>query len=51
MEKQSDPDFLHLTEEALQSTQLYQGRLLDLRLDRVRLPDGSEATRRRMGIF
>ncbi len=45
MEKQSDPDFLHLTEEALQSTQLYQGRLLDLRLDRVRLPDGSEATR------
>ncbi len=35
----------HLHEEELESTQLYRGRLLDVRLDRVRLPDGSEATR------
>ena len=35
----------HLREEAVESTPLYRGRLLDVRKDRVRLPDGSEATR------
>ena len=39
------PADTHLHEEELESTQLYRGRLLDVRLDRVRLPDGSEATR------
>ena len=35
----------HLRESTLDSQRVYQGRFLDVRLDRVRLPDDSEATR------
>ena len=35
----------HLVERQIESTQVYKGKLLDVRSDRVRLPDGSEATR------
>ena len=35
----------HLREQLVEATQVWRGRLLDVRRDRVRLPDGSEATR------
>lgn len=35
----------HLIETELESTQAYRGRLLDIRVDRVRQPDGNETTR------
>lgn len=35
----------HLEEQQLASEQVWQGRLLDVRRDRVRLPDGSESAR------
>lgn len=35
----------HLVEETLSSRQLFRGKLLRLRMDTVRLPDGAEATR------
>ena len=35
----------HLRESIVDSRQVYQGRFLDVRQDRVRLPDASEATR------
>jgi ADP-ribose pyrophosphatase len=35
----------HLHEEQLESIQLFRGKLLDLRRDRVRLPDGQECLR------
>ena len=35
----------HLREEKIDSTQVFDGKLLKVRLDRIRLPDGSEATR------
>lgn len=35
----------HLREETLESTRVYQGHFIDLRRDRVRLPDGREAGR------
>ncbi len=38
-------DYPHLHEEQLESTQVFRGRLLDVRLDRVRLPDGEECQR------
>lgn len=38
-------DHCHLHEEALDSTQVFKGRLLDVRRDRVSLPDGSEGVR------
>jgi len=38
-------DYPHLHEEQLDSTQVFRGRLLDVRLDRVRLPDGEECQR------
>ena len=38
-------DYPHLREEPLESTQVFRGRLLDVRLDRVRLPDGEECQR------
>lgn len=44
----SDPaqaDDGHLREELLEGTQVYQGHFLDVRRDRVRLPDGREAAR------
>lgn len=38
-------DHRHLHEEQLDSTQVFKGRLLDVRLDRVTLPDGNESVR------
>src|SRR5687768_8986877 len=35
----------HLIEERIDSEQVFRGKLLDVRRDRVRLPDGHEATR------
>jgi ADP-ribose pyrophosphatase len=35
----------HLHETQIEGSQVFQGKLLDVRLDRVRLPDGNEATR------
>ena len=35
----------HLREEKIDSTPVFDGKLLKVRLDRIRLPDGSEATR------
>jgi len=35
----------HLREDTIDSEQVFRGRLLEVRRDRVRLPDGSEATR------
>lgn len=35
----------HLREHRLESTQVYRGSFLDVRRDRVRLPDGKEAIR------
>jgi ADP-ribose pyrophosphatase len=40
-----DPDPPHLRETCLQSEPVWRGRLLDVRRDRVRLPDGREASR------
>ena len=41
----SRADEKHLIEVELESTQVYHGHLLDVRVDRVRQPDGREATR------
>ncbi len=41
----SRADEKHLIEVELESTQAYHGHLLDVRVDRVRQPDGREATR------
>ncbi len=38
-------DHSHLLEQQLQSEQVFDGKLLDVRRDRVRLPDGREAVR------
>ncbi|MDR0576921.1 MAG: NUDIX hydrolase [Candidatus Accumulibacter sp.] len=35
----------HLVETTIESSRVFKGRLLDVRLDRVRLPDASETTR------
>lgn len=35
----------HLHETKMEGDQVFQGKLLDVRLDRVRLPDGNESTR------
>jgi len=35
----------HLDEIEVQSTEVYRGKLLEVRADRVRLPDGNESTR------
>ena len=40
-----DPDTAHLRERGLASEQVWRGALLDVRRDRVRLPDGSDADR------
>lgn len=40
-----DIKYPHLHEEPLDSTQVFRGKLLDVRLDRVRLPDGQESMR------
>jgi len=39
------PEHAHLVEERIASEQVYRGRLLDVRRDTVRLPDGHTATR------
>jgi len=39
------PEHAHLVEERIESEQVYRGRLLDVRCDTVRLPDGHTATR------
>ncbi len=41
-DKQNDA---HLLESQIEGAQVYQGKLLDVRCDRVRLPDGHESTR------
>jgi len=38
-------DEKHLQESQIEGTQVYQGKLLDVRCDRVFLPDGHESTR------
>ena len=38
-------DDAHLREETVASETVFQGRLLEVRRDRIRLPDGAEATR------
>lgn len=38
-------DYPHLHEEPIDSAQIFRGKLLDVRRDRVRLPDGQEAVR------
>lgn len=40
----SDPD-AHLREDCVESKQVYRGHFLDVRCDRVRLPNGAAATR------
>jgi ADP-ribose pyrophosphatase len=40
-----DTDDLHLIETCIESEQIWRGKLLDVRRDRVRLPDGSEGIR------
>jgi ADP-ribose pyrophosphatase len=37
--------YAHLDETQIEGTQVFRGKLLDVRLDRVLLPDGNEATR------
>ena len=41
----SDSRDEHLVERQIESTQVYKGKLLNVRSDRVLLPDGTEATR------
>jgi ADP-ribose pyrophosphatase len=38
-------DDAHLIERKVSGTQVYQGRMLDVRCDTIALPDGSQATR------
>ncbi len=38
-------DYPHLYEQQIESSQIFQGKLLDVRRDRVRLPDGSDCLR------
>jgi len=47
MSSDSKPTFndQHLREDTIESKQVYQGHFIDLRRDRVRLPDGREAAR------
>ena len=40
-----DKDDLHLIETCIESERVWRGKLLDVRRDRVRLPDGSEGVR------
>jgi len=44
-DRPASADDAHLREDRLASEPVYRGRLLEVRCDRVRLPDGSEATR------
>ncbi|QKS27563.1 MAG: Methanol dehydrogenase activator [Accumulibacter sp.] len=40
-----EEEYSHLTERQLETTQVFNGRLLDVRRDRVQLPDGNECLR------
>lgn len=39
------PEYAHLHETKIEGTQVFCGKLLDVRLDRVQLPDGQESAR------
>lgn len=41
----ASPDDAHLREETLSSQSVFDGKLLHVRSDRIRLPDGAQATR------
>ncbi len=45
MKNQQNTRDVHLQETQIEGRQVYQGKLLDVRCDRVRLPDGNESTR------
>jgi ADP-ribose pyrophosphatase len=45
MKDSHDSGYAHLEESEIESTQVYRGKLLDVRQDRVRLPDGQESRR------
>lgn len=45
MNSQQPQEHSHLCEIQLESTPVYRGKLLEVRSDRVRLPDGHESTR------
>ena len=42
---EQNQDDKHLQESQIEGAQVFQGKLLDVRCDRVRLPDGHESTR------
>ena len=43
--RRDQPDDAHLIEVRIETRQVFSGRLLQIKSDRVRLPDGTEATR------
>lgn len=43
--KSQNNEHQHLHESQLESTQVYRGKLLDVRYDRIQLPDGHESAR------
>jgi ADP-ribose pyrophosphatase len=45
MKNQPEIDHAHLHETQIEGKQVFRGSLLDVRLDRVQLPDGQESTR------
>jgi ADP-ribose pyrophosphatase len=45
MKMQAPENFPHLAETTIESSQVFEGKLLEVRRDRVRLPDASESTR------
>lgn len=45
MKNDKQDPYVHLDEVQLDSTQVFKGKLLDVRRDRVMLPDGSEGVR------
>jgi ADP-ribose pyrophosphatase len=45
MKSEHVEDHPHLSETLIEGSQIYRGRLLDVRCDRVRLPYGAESTR------
>ena len=45
MKNKQTHDHAHLQETQIDTTQVYRGKLLDVRFDRIQLPDGHESTR------
>jgi ADP-ribose pyrophosphatase len=45
MKTQAPENFPHLAETTIESSQVFKGKLIEVRRDRVRLPDASETTR------